>query len=68
MQCCGAGAAWSQHFQGGAGADFIMAGAENRSRLFKAALASKNGKSCSCVKHHLRAIYKGKYDPIKDLH
>ena len=32
IQCCGARAACNRHFKGGAGADFLLAGAESRSR------------------------------------
>ena len=31
LQCCGAGAAWSRRFKGGAGADFLLAGAAQKS-------------------------------------
>ena len=62
----------SRHFLGIARANFLLAGAESGSRLFKAAPALSFWQAIkeslsSCVKHDLRAIYKGKYDPIKDL-
>ena len=38
---------------------FLLAGAESRSRLFKAALAASKKESLVLTKHDLRAIYDG---------
>ena len=38
---------------------FLLAGADSRSRLFKAALAASKKESLVLTKHDLRAIYDG---------
>ena len=67
--CCEAGATWSRHFYGGAGADFcccpeLRVGAA----FFKAAPAvsfwqAKKESLVVVAKHDLRVIYSDKCDP-----
>ena len=64
FQCCGARAAWSRHFKGGAGADFLFGPSREpeppflrRLRLYL--FGKHKGKPCVVTKDDLKAVCNG---------